>query len=219
MIDASRRRLATNCGFAAAIVPLGAILLATLVAAPETFTWRGRALSDMGRAGTRTFPLFNGGLILGGLLGIPFGWRLWIATRNRLDRVGVALLWVATVALVGIGVFFLGHDAYYLGTELHSPVALLFFGLAPFAQWCYGSGLVLAGDARLGLASFWLGIVHPLAWLGWLLSRAGAADSSAWFAVPEFVAAVAFGGWVFLLAADRHRRERRDGRIRTERSR
>lgn len=210
METSSRRRVATACGLAAPVVALGAIALATLLAPPETFAWRDRALSDMGRYGARTFPLFNGGLILGGLLGIPFGWRLWAAARNGLERLGVALLWTATAALVGIGVFFLGHDAFYLDTELHVPVALLFFGLAPFAQWIYGSGLVLEGDARLGLVSVWLGIAHPLCWLGWLASRAGAADPSAWFAVPEFVAAVAFGGWVFALAARRYRRDARN---------
>lgn len=210
MTDADRRRLATTCGLAAPLVALGAIVLATLLAPPETFTWRGRALSDMGRYGTRTFLLFNGGLILGGLLGVPFGWLLWIGARNALERLGVALLWLATAALVGVGVFFLGHDAFYLGTELHFPAALAYFGLAPVAQWVYGSGLVLAGEARLGLASIWLGIAHPLAWLGWLAVRAGAGDPSAWFAVPEFVAAVAFGAWVFAVAADRYRRDDRD---------
>ncbi|QRV15966.1 DUF998 domain-containing protein [Haloterrigena salifodinae] len=203
----SRRRAATACGLAAPVVALGAIVLATLVAAPETFSWRARALSEMGRYETRTFPLFNGGLILGGLLGVPFGWRLWLAARNGLERLGAALLWAATAALVGIGVFFLGHDAFYLDTEFHTPVALLFFGIAPFAQWVYGSGLVLAGDVRLGLVSVWLGIVHPLCWLGWLASRAGAEGPSAWFAIPEFVAAVAFGSWVFALAAERYRRD------------
>ena len=206
----SRRRIATACGLAAPVVALGAIVLATLVAAPETFSWRTRALSEMGRYETRTFPLFNGGLILGGLLGVPFGWRLWLVARNDLEHLGVVLLWTATTAMIGIGVFFLGHDAFYLGTELHTPVALLFFGLAPVAQWVYGSGLVLAGDARLGLVSVWFGIAHPLCWLGWLASRAGAGDPSAWFAVPEFVAAVAFGGWVFALAADRYRRDVRN---------
>lgn len=206
MTDRSPRRIATACGLAAPLVALGAIVLATLLAAPETFTWRGRALSDMGRVGTRTFLLFNGGLIAGGLLGIPFGWQLWVAARNGPERLGVALLWAATAALVGVGVFFLGHDAYYLGTEVHAPVALLHFGLAPLAQWVYGSGLVVAGDARLGLVSIWLGIAHPLIWLGWLASSAAADDPSAWFAVPEFVAAVAFGGWVVALATDRYRR-------------
>ncbi|ELY43833.1 DUF998 domain-containing protein [Natronorubrum sulfidifaciens] len=207
MANRNWRRLATGCGLAAPAIALGAIVLATLLAAPETFTWRDRALSDMGRYGTRTFLLFNGGLIVGGLLGVPFGWRLWIASHTLLERVGVGLLWVATIGLVGVGVFFLDHTEFYLATSLHGPAALLFFGLAPFAQWLYGSGLVLAEAPRLGLASIWLGLLHPIGWLGWLLYRIGSDDPMAWFAVPEFVAAVAFGGWVLLVAGTQWRQE------------
>lgn len=207
MTDRNWRRIATTCGLAAPIVALGAILLATLLASPETFTWRDRALSDMGRYGTRTFLLFNGGLILGGLLGVPFGWRLWTASRTGLERLGVVLLWGATVGLLGVGVFFIGHTDFYLGTDLHAPAALLYFGLAPFAQWIYGTGQILADERNVGLVSIWLGLVHPLAWLGWLLYRPIASDPAAWFAVPEMVAALAFGCWVFVLAVDRYRRE------------
>ncbi|SDJ90133.1 hypothetical membrane protein [Natronorubrum texcoconense] len=206
------RQVATACGLAAPVVALGAILLATLLAAPETFTWRGRALSDMGRYEARTFRLFNGGLILGGLLGIPFAWRLWVASRSGLERLGV-VLWIATVGLVGVGVFFIGHTEFYLGTDLHAPAALVYFGLAPFAQWVYGTGQILADERRLGLVSIWLGIVHPLAWLGWLLSRNGASDPMAWFAVPEMVAALAFGCWILVLAFGQYRQ---DARSRTE---
>lgn len=205
MTDHSMRRLATACGVAAPIVAIGAVFLATLLAAPETFTWRERALSDMGRHGTRTFPLFNGGLVLGGLLGLPFGWWLWTTARSGLERAGVVLLWAATIGLVGVGVFFIGHTEFYLETDLHVPAAAAVFVLAPFAQWVYGTALVLAGRRRLGLASIWLGIVHPVTWLGWVLTRVGADDPWGWFAVPEFVAALAFGGWIALLARELNR--------------
>lgn len=204
-------RLAIACGLLAPVVGLGAIVLATLVAPPETFTWRGRALSDLGRLGSTTFWLFNGGLITGGVLGIPFVWHLWEGSETRVERLGVALLAVAILGFAGVGVFFLDHTDVYLETPLHAPAALGFFLAAPLAQWVYGTGLVLAahrpgrpepapGSARLGLASIWLGIVHPVAWLCWLGSRVGTADGGAWFAVPELVAAIAFGGWVLLVA-------------------
>ncbi|RKD95664.1 DUF998 domain-containing protein [Halopiger aswanensis] len=201
-------RVATHCGLAAAVVGLGAVLLATVIAAPETFTWRGAALSDMGRYGTRTFPLFNGGLVLSGLLGVPFGWRLWHASETALERVGVALLVVATIGLVGVGVFFLGHTEWYLERSFHGPAALTYFAAAPLAQWCYGTGAVLAGRLRRGLVSIWLAVVHPLAWLGWLSFLVAGGDAGAWFAVPEFVAAVAFGAWIGFLAVDLEARSR-----------
>lgn len=203
--DGTWRRVATRCGIAAPIVALGAILLATILAAPETFTWRHRALSDMGRYGTRTFLLFNGGLVLGGSLGVPFCADRWAASRNRLERVGAASLWLATLGLIGVGIFFLDHTAFYLETELHAPAALSFFGLAPFAQWLYGSGLVRRGATRLGLVSIWLGIVHPLTWLGWLLSQTATDGPRTWFAVAEFVAALAFGGWVLAVGLESRR--------------
>ncbi|WP_226481686.1 DUF998 domain-containing protein [Natrinema amylolyticum] len=198
MTDA--KRIATYCGIAGAIVSLGAITLATIVASPETFTWQDRALSDMGRYGAPTFPLFNGGLIVGGLMGLPFAWRCWLATRNLFERLGIALLATAVVGQIGVGIFFLEHTAVYLETSLHGLAALTVFGVAPFAGWLYGSGAALAGDGRLAVASFWLGNVHLVAWLGWLLSLGGEADTGTWFAVPEFVAAVAFGGWILVLA-------------------
>ncbi|PCR91357.1 DUF998 domain-containing protein [Natrinema ejinorense] len=203
---ADRKRVATYCGIAGAILSLGAITLGTVIAPPETFTWQGRALSDMGRYGAPTFPLFNGGLILGGLVGLPFAWRLWITCRNSIERLGVVLLSIAVVGMIGVGVFFLEHTALYLETSLHGVAALSVFGVAPFASWVYGSGAALAGDGRLAVASVWFGNVHPLAWLGWLLSLGGEADTSTWFAVPEFVAAVAFGGWIVVLAVTLRRR-------------
>ncbi|MGQ3412293.1 DUF998 domain-containing protein [Natrinema sp. LN54] len=207
---ADRRTIATYCGIAGPIVSVGAIVLATIVAPSETFTWQGRALSDMGRYGAPTFPLFNGGLIAGGLLGLPFGWRLWIASRNALERVGTALLALTVAGMIGVGVFFLDHTAVYLETSLHGFAALSVFGVAPLAAWVYGTGAVLAGDGRLAVASFWLGNVHLVVWLGWVLSI-GSVDTETWFAVPEFVAAVALGSWILLLAVTLRRRD--DGEL------
>ena len=39
------------------------------------------------------------------------------------------------------------HTGFYLGTDLHAPAALLYFGLAPFTQWVYGTGQILAALA------------------------------------------------------------------------
>ncbi|WP_321576069.1 DUF998 domain-containing protein [Halosolutus gelatinilyticus] len=135
MPDTDWQGIATRCGLAAPVVALGSLLLATIVASPETFTWRGHALTEMERYGAETFWLFNGGLIVGGLLGLPFGWRLWRAGRHVVERAGVALVLVAVGGMIVVGVFFLDHAAVYLDTELHVAAALAFFGIAPFAQW------------------------------------------------------------------------------------
>ncbi|MFC7214983.1 DUF998 domain-containing protein [Saliphagus sp. GCM10025334] len=194
------RSLPIRCGVAAPTVALAGIVLSTFVATPETFTWRTRALSDMGRVTARTFWLFNGGLILGGLLGTPFVALLWTRARNRFERVGIALTGIAVLGMVGVGIFFLGHTAYYLESSLHGLAALTVFGVAPVAQLLAGTGQVLAGDRWVAVASIWLGVAHLLGWLGWLLVRSAEADPGHWFAVPEFVAAVAFGVWILILA-------------------
>ena len=190
---------ATWCGIVAPIVALGSVVLATLVAPAETFTWANRALSDLGRHGAETFWLFNGGLIVGGLVGVPFGWRLWIDARTRVERAGILALAAAVLAMIGVGIFFLDHTEVYLETDLHVPVAVGFFLLAPLSQWLYGVGSVLSGDASRGWLSAGLGTVHPIAWVGWVAFRPEG-DPTRWFAVPEFVAAIAFGGWILWLA-------------------
>ncbi|MEY7847816.1 DUF998 domain-containing protein [Natrarchaeobius sp. A-rgal3] len=203
------RGFAGVCGFVAPVSVLGAIFLATVLASPETFTWRGRALSHMGHYETRTFWLFNGGLIVGGVIGLPFTWRLWIDGQDVFERLGIVVLVVSLVGMIGVGIFFLGHPAYYLSVGLHNHAAVTYFVAAPFAQWIYGTGSIRTGRITLGLASIWLGIVHSLAWVSWLLYRSVAPDPMAWFAVPEFLAALSFGIWIVVLATDVRRRERR----------
>ncbi|WP_049910684.1 DUF998 domain-containing protein [Natrinema gari] len=199
-----RRQIATACGIAAPIVSVSAILLSILVAPPETFTWQGRTLSDMGRYGAPTFALFNGGLIVSGLLGVPFVWRLWLTSRNSVERLGVVLVTIAVVGMIGVGVFFLDHTVVYLDRSVHGVAAVTVFAAAPVASWVYGSGAALAGDGRVAVASFWLGNVHPLAWFIWLLTEN---DTANWVAVPEFVAAVALAVWIISLALTIRRRD------------
>ncbi len=201
-----RDRLAIRCGYVAPALAVGAIVLASLVASPETFTWRERALSDMGRAGTRTFVLFNGGLVLAGLAGIPFV-RYWLTRgRNRLERVGIAMSGLAVVGMVGVGVFFIEHTVYYLERDLHGVAALTVFGVAPIAQLIVGSAQVLERDRWPALASFWLAVAQLIGWLWWFGYRAGADDPWAWFAVPELIAAVSFAAWIWVLAWTLERR-------------
>ncbi|MFC3956889.1 DUF998 domain-containing protein [Halovivax cerinus] len=206
MVD--RRRIATNCGLVAPAVAVGAIVLATVVAPPETFTWRGRALSDMGRPGTTTFALFNGGLIAAGALGGPFVWRVWIETRNGLQRAGAVALGASLVGMIGVGVFFLEHTEYYLSTSLHAPAALLTFGAGPIAALLYGLGALRAGENRLAASSILSAAIPVGTWIGWVaFLRTLAAEPGVWFAVPEFVAASCLGGWVVVLAIAYRTRE------------
>lgn len=190
------RRFAAGCGIAAPAVALSAILLATVVADPETFTWSDRALSDLGRVRTNSFFLFNGGLIVAGVIGLPFAWRLRLAARNRLERLGAGCFGLAIVGMLLVGVFFIGHTRYYLEPGYHNHAALAFFGLVPVANWLLGAGALRAGDRRWGLATVAVGTLHVLTWLAWLgLLAVAPSDGATWFAVPEMVVAVLFGAW------------------------
>lgn len=187
-------RYAVYCGLLAPVLSLGLLALSTVVAPPSEFTWQSYALSDMGRPDARTFLVFNAGLISGGLVGLPFVWPLWSRARNHAERGGAALLLVSLVGLALVGVFHLPHD-------LHGLTALLFFVTGPFTHWLYGTGQALAGDVRLGLVSIWFGVGHVMGWTGWLLYLSLAQPGEQlWFAVPEMIAAMAFGGWAFTVA-------------------
>jgi hypothetical membrane protein len=186
----SLERYAVYCGLLAPVVSLGSTGLSTALAPASEFTWQAYALSDLGRRGARTFLLFNGGLILGGLLGAAFAWPLWRHSRNLLERVGTVVFVPTVVGLGLVGVFHLPH-------ELHTPVALLFFIGGPVTQWLYGAGQMLADDAWFGVVSVSLGVGHVVGWVGWQLA---VADSEAWFAVPEMIASLAFGLWTLALA-------------------
>lgn len=198
----NRDRLAALCGVAAPTVAIGSILLATVIASTETFTWRDRALSHMGEAGTETFVLFNGGLVVAGLVGIPFGWLLWREARNRLERLGVGLLAAAVVGLVGVGVFFIGHDSYYLPVDLHAPAALVVFLGAPVAALLHAAGLRREGDGTAARITALLGVSHFITWIVWV-AAVGGSESMPWFAVPEMVAALLFAAWIYYLAIPR----------------
>lgn len=189
---ASLDRYATYCGLLAPAIALGAVGLATVVAPSAEFSWKAFALSDLGRPDARTFLLFNGGLVGGGIVGLPFAWPLWRHADNRLERAGAIGFVLTVVGLALIGVFHLPRD-------LHQPVSLAFFLGAPVTGWLYGTGQVRAGDVRLGLASVLLGVAHVVGWTGWLL-RVVVTGQDNWFAVPEMIAAIAFGCWAVAIA-------------------
>ena len=95
-------------GAAAVIVTMTAILLATLVS--PAFAWTDNALSDLGVTGTdagtgTTVLLFNGGLIVGGVLGVGFAVALARLRPTWPGRI-VAGLFALTMVLMGlVGVF------------------------------------------------------------------------------------------------------------------
>lgn len=192
----SLERLAIWSGIVAPALALGSVLLSTLLASPAEFTWAERALSDLGRREASTFWLFNGGLVAGGTLGLPFAWPLWRRADHALERLGVGTFLVSLVGLALVGVFYLPRDP-------HGLVALLFFAGGPATHALYGFGLRRRGETGFGLVSVGFGVAHVLVWGGWF-GYVALPGSSDFFAVAEMLASLVFGGWAITVARRFH---------------
>jgi hypothetical membrane protein len=175
--------LARLFGHAAPVVTLGAILLATAVS--DSFTWTDSALSDLGVT-TGTALLFNGGLVVGGLLALPYAYALWIAARSVFGRLTAIAFALAATAMGLVGVFVSGHP-------LHLPVALSFYLLVTVTLVFDGLARRAAWEGRLAAL---LGVAHFVGWVLWVAgSRFGTG-----LAVPETVGALVFALWVLQMS-------------------
>lgn len=180
------RQWARRSGPVAAAVAIGCILAATAIS--PTFSWWADALSDLGVAGLSAW-LFNGGLVFGCLLGLPYAWALWTAAADTLGYLRAITYLASLLAMAGIGLFPAGRSA-------HLPLALAFFVLASLT-------LLVDGVARLrlrtGKLAFGFGIASPVVWPVWGLWLAPHGG----IAVPEFVGATLFALWIGLLSPER----------------
>lgn len=176
-------RVGTAAGVLAPVVALGAILVATVVS--PTFTWTGNALSDLGARDAETSVIFNTGLILGGVIALPFAVRIAETARNRVEMGGAGVFALTGAAMSAIGVF-------PTGTDLHFPAAAGFYLLLSLSLWTYGAGNALAGDAGLGSLTVLLGVVNVAAWAVYVVVYAPRGLS---VALPEIVGAVVLGAW------------------------
>ena len=177
-------RLAVGAGIVGPLVGFAATLSATVLS--PGFRWTGNALSDLGASGAANPWLFNWGLVASAALTILFSWALWRGATNGLQRLGTVTFAGTNAALALVGLF-------PTGTDLHLPVAVAYFVLLTFTLWIHGSGWVLSGLARRGLAAIWLGIAHVLLWIGWIAAGAGG------IAVPEIGGSLALYAWVLLV--------------------
>lgn len=203
------RRTLAYFGLLAPAVALSMMLLATFI--DPLFSWQSRSLSSIGEATGRSlfalgtadqlaFVLFNGGLLFGGLVGLPYIARLWSETVNGIEKAGVVAFALSLLFMTGIGYAYLDGPA----NALHFPFAAGFFLVLTIALLVFGTGFALDRSTTAGVATMWLGIVHLLVWVFWVLLEAmvwtGDGDTWTYFAVPEAVGAVLFGGWVIWTA-------------------
>lgn len=177
----AENRLARWSGPCSIAVSAVGILAATLLA--PWFSWTGNALSDLGAAGADTAVLFNGTLVVTGILGIPFALFVRRRRSTRSRRAGTALFAASMAMLALVGVF-------ALPSPYHAPVAIAFFLLFTVGILVDGVGAVRAGERFDGRLSIGLAIAHVLAWIVW------AVVALEGVALPEMVGTVTIWIWV-----------------------
>lgn len=178
----NRQAAALLTGFAAPFVTLAAILVATVVS--PTFSWADSALSDLGVTAA-TALLFNGGLVVGGLLALPYAFVLWDADPEPLSRTAAVNFALTAVSMGLVGVFVSGHP-------LHVPVAVAFFLFLTLTMTFDG---VARRETTTGNVALRQAGIHVVVWVGWILGYVPGG-----LAIPEIVGAAMFAVWVLLLS-------------------
>lgn len=188
-MDESVRTIGRWAGVISVTVVFGAILVAVVLS--PTFAFEANALSDLG---DRSHPastdltaiVFNGGLFVGGALGLLFAGILATTTVQPLSRLGAALFGVSAMSLSAVGVFPHGHF-------LHFPAASGFYILFSVAVLVFGVGQLRAQDSRSALVSIIAGTGNLAVWIGWGIlvdiRQSG-------LAVPEITGALFVALWI-----------------------
>ena len=118
------RRAGSWCGLAGSSIFL--IAWATAIAATPGYSFGGQWVSDLGVGAGASF--FNAGVIVAGILSIPFALTLAIVLRpSRLGIAGSMSLALAGIFLAGVGIFTENAG------ETHWFVSISFFSLALLA--------------------------------------------------------------------------------------
>ena len=175
----------------AVAVLIAAVGIAGAALASPEFTVTGNALSDLGQPGDPaatgvTTALFNGGLVLAAVVGLPFGATLWHESEHPLGRVGVVPFAVAMLGMAGVGLF-------PAGQALHVPAALGLYLASMVAMALDGVASALAGHRRRAGVTLSLVAVHVAGWVVW---AAGGPVLRPGLALPELLGAGVFAAWV-----------------------
>ncbi len=86
------------------------------------FSFPNCALSDLGAFGRNYFIIFNIGMIFSGLLFLTFSFKLPVLTNGKLGNIGSKIFLIGAVLMSLVGVF-------PKGSEVHTPVAVIMFGM------------------------------------------------------------------------------------------
>jgi hypothetical membrane protein len=189
------RRFAGACGMLGASLTPVLILASTALAG--SYDWSKNALSDLGESDVSL--LFNGAVILGGLLNLCFAVGLGGDTgEGKLPRAGAYVFMASGICLSLLGVFTIRYNLIHplvaLGYMVLAPAGILIFALTSKTGSIRRAGLA-GGTAAL--ASI---ILLPFVAMG-LGIRAG-------LGVFEFIEVLSISAWTFYMGARMYHREK-----------
>lgn len=163
------------------------------IALAPWFSWTGNTLSDLGRFGRATAPIFNGGVSLGGIFALGFAWYLWHRSETEFTRAGTLLFIAAAAGAIIVGRFPSPHP-------IHIFASSVFYFAATYALLAYGIGEVREGNQTGGVLTIWLVCLHATVWIGWLI-----VDAYDGLAVPELIGILMLMVWLLsIIWRDRH---------------
>jgi hypothetical membrane protein len=165
-----------------------AFILTAITYSPE-FSWTENALSDLGIQAGVTATLFNTGLIASGILALLFASGLFLFMRNQIvDRIGVAVFVLDTLALIAIGVF--PENV----TPTHYYVSVTFFALFPLAMLFLVVAFALAGKKRMSLFTLIIALFAAATWIfQWTIGFGSNV------AIPEALLALSASAWSIVI--------------------
>ena len=175
------------CGILTPIIAFTCILLA--ISYSPSFSWTQNALSDLGIQSGITAPLFNYGLISGGITALIFASGLFSFLGDKLlGKIGATVFTLTTVALIAIGVFPENVK------PMHFYVSVAFFMLFPIAMLLIGAVFMLANRKQLGWFTFVAAVIAAVPWV--LQFTVPYVEG---VAIPETISAVSASMWAIVL--------------------
>lgn len=153
-------------GWLAVIGPLYALCsIALSIMLSPWFTWRNNAISDLGVH--EVAPIFNISLIVCGILCAIFAAGMIMRLKSYVGKAGFVLMLMASISLVGIGIFTENYSPYHFIFSVAFFVFLLLASLE-LAPW-----FILRRSSRyLGIASILVTVIGIFGWayhaaIGW----------------------------------------------------
>ncbi len=197
------RKTATLSGIIGPIIVIVGIL--TSVAVSPWFNWLDNALSDLGHPDSPVFLLFNGILVVSGLITLLFAGHLLretISERSVLGMIGSLMLFASFVMLIGVG--FVNETI----RPYHSRIALGFFLALTFASLIYGIYLFQTQEKLIGSIAIVAGLFNTVMLFGGFIVLIDYFSIPiTGLAIPEFILASTAYTWIVTLGYRIYRTE------------